>query len=126
AVVRLVLVLSVRLLPLVAEAQTVVTRQNAPAVDVPAVQEAVNLGGSVLLSGTFNFGDSGQVLLRNDVDISGEIVGNATPVTTIRGGDWPFYSPLPAQMPPTQPGPKITVQYIHFDGAKGVAVHLAY
>ncbi len=118
--------LPVLLLPHVAAGQTVVGGQNNPAVDVPAVQAAVDQGGSVLLVGTFDFGDAGRVLLRNDVDISGEIVGNATPVTTIRGGDWPFYSPLPAQMPPTQPGPKITVQYLHFDGAKGVAVHLAY
>src|SRR6266568_2036659 len=118
--------LPVLLLPHVAAGQTVVGGQNNPAVDVPAVQAAVDQGGSVLLVGTFDFGDAGRVLLRKDVDISGEIVGNATPVTTIRGGDWPFYSPLPAQMPPTQPGPKITVQYLHFDGAKGVAVHLAY
>ena len=118
--------LPVLLLPHVAAGQAVVGGQNNPAVDVPAVQAAVDQGGSVLLVGTFDFGDAGRVLLRKDVDISGEIVGNATPVTTIRGGDWPFYSPLPAQMPPTQPGPKVTVQYIHFDGAKGVAVHLAY
>src|SRR3989442_622266 len=135
AVVRLILVLSVSLLPLVAAAQTVLTVQSDPAVDVPAVQEAVNLGGSVLLVGTFDFGKNdcvvlnsnrGCVLLQNDVDISGEIDGSGTPVTTIHGGDWPFYSPLPAQMPPTQAGPKITVQYLHFHGAKGVAVHLAY
>src|SRR6266568_3462396 len=118
--------LPVLLLPHVAAGQTVVGGQNNPAVDVPAVQAAVDQGGSVLLVGTFDFGDAGRVLLRNDVDISGEADSSGSPLTTIKGGDWPFYSPLPSTMPPTHAGPVVGVQYIHFDGAKGVAVHLAY
>ncbi len=118
--------LPVLLLPHVAAGQTVVGGQNNPAVDVPAVQAAVDQGGSVLLVGTFDFGDAGRVLLRNDVDISGEADSSGSPLTTIKRGDWPFYSPLPSTMPPTHPGPVVNVQYIHFDGAKGVAVHLAY
>ena len=127
--------LAVIFLPFVAEAQTVVVGQNDPDpnVDVRAVQEAVDQGGSVLLVGTFNFGDSGRVLLHRDVDISGEIGRRGNPVTKIHGGDWPFYSPLPTEVPttgcpvePREAGPKVSVQYIHFDGAKGVAVHLAY
>jgi hypothetical protein len=121
-----VVALSVVLLPFIAAAQTVVKGQNEPTLDVAAVQAAVDNGGSVLLVGTFNFGDTGRVLLRSDVDISGEIDGSGNPVTTIHGGDWPFYSPLPVQMPPTHAGPQVTVRYIHFHGAKGVAVHLAY
>src|SRR3989475_13068768 len=111
--------LPVLLLPHVAAGQTVVGGQNNPAVDVPAVQATVDQGGSVLLVGTFDFGEAGRVLLRNDVDISGEIVGNATPVTTIHGGGWAFFSPLPAQKPPTHPSPKNPVQYHPFHGAHG-------
>src|SRR6266702_4998603 len=118
--------LPVLLRPHVVAGQTVVGGQNNPAVDVPAVQAAVDQGGSVLLVGTFDFGDAGRVLLRNDVDISGEADSSGSPLTTIKRGDWPFYSPLPSTMPPTHPGPVVNVQYIHFDGAKGVAVHLAY
>src|SRR6266699_2391566 len=117
--------LPVLLVPHVAAGQTVVGGQNNPAVDVPAVQAAVDQGGSVLLVGTFDFGDAGRVLLRNDVDISGEADSSGSPLTTIKGGDWPFYSPLPSTMPPTHAGPVVGVQYIHFHGATGVAVQLA-
>src|SRR2546427_10706138 len=90
----------VLLLPHCAAGQAVVVGQNNPAVDVPAVQATVDQGGSVLLVGTFDFGEAGRVLLRNDVDISGEIVGNATPVTTIHGGGWPIYHPPARPSPP--------------------------
>lgn len=119
-------VLLVLLVPFVAAAQTVVTGQNNPAGDIPAVQAAVNGGGSVLLVGTFDFGDAGRVLLLNDVDILGEVDEAGNRLTTIRRGEWTFFTPLPTPMPPTTRGPKVSIQNIHFDGAKGTAIHLAH
>jgi len=49
--------------------------QSDPEVDVAAVQAAVSEGGTVRLQGTFDFGDTGRVVLDNDVKIVGE---NAT------------------------------------------------
>src|SRR2546427_7471336 len=63
--------LPVLLLPHVAAGQTVVGGQNNPAVDVPAVQAAVDQGGSVLLVGTFDFWDAGRGLLSKNLDMSG-------------------------------------------------------
>jgi hypothetical protein len=59
------------------------------------------------------------------VQIIGE-TNHKGPVTKIKGGFWTLHSPLPAQLTPTAPGPKITIQSIHFDGALGSAIHLAY
>lgn len=114
------------LLPCAAFAQVVIVGQSDPAVDVPAVQAAVDQGGSVVLVGTFDFGDTGRVLLRRDVAISGEADASGTPTTTILRGDWTFFSPLPSPMPPAQPGPVISVQSINFREPRGVAIHLAY
>jgi hypothetical protein len=116
------------LLSRVAAAQLVVQGTGDPAIDAPAVQaavEQVDQGGSILLVGTFDFGDTGRVLLTKDVEIVGQMDSTGSPLTKIVGGDWPLYSPLPA-MPPTAAGPNVTVANIHFEGAKGVAIHLAY
>lgn len=43
-----------------------------PAVDVPAIQAAVDQGGIVKLRGTFDFGDEGSVSVLKDVEIYGE------------------------------------------------------
>ncbi len=112
--------------PLFAEAQTVVVGANDPAVDLPAVQAAVNGGGRVILKGTFDFGSAGRVIIKNDVDIGGEIDVHDTPVTTIGGGEWSFHTPYPTQMPPPVAGPKVAVHDLHFVGARGTAIHLAY
>jgi hypothetical protein len=109
-----------------AEAQTTIVGQNNPAFDIQAVQKAVDQGGPILLKGTFDFGDQGRVNITKDVKIIGEIDNRGTPITKIKGGFWALHSPLPAQLPPTAPGPKITIQSIHFDGALGSAIHLAY
>src|SRR5512138_1907367 len=69
-------------LPDAAPGQTVVG-QDDPAVDVDAVQSAVDRGGSVRLLGTFDFGEDGQVLLQKDVAISGEADASSRPITTI-------------------------------------------
>jgi hypothetical protein len=59
------------------------------------------------------------------VQIIGETIPGG-PLTKIKGGFWTLHSPLPAQLPPTAPGPKITIKSIHFDGSLGDAIHLAY
>jgi hypothetical protein len=108
-----------------AEPQQTIVGQNNSAVDLQAVQKAVDQGGTILLKGTFDFGNEGRVNITKDVQIIGE-TNHKGPVTKIKGGFWTLHSPLPAQLPPTAPGPKITIQSIHFDGALGSAIHLAY
>ena len=114
------------LLPCAALAQAVVVGQGNPSIDVPAVQAAVDQGGSVLLVGTFDFGDTGRVVLSKDVAISGEADSSGAPTTTVIGGDWTFFSPLPATLPPSEAGPKIRIQSIHFRQPLGPPIHLAY
>src|SRR2546428_740349 len=80
------------LLPCTALAQAVVVGQGNPSIDVPAVQAAVDQGGSVLLVGTFDFGDTGRGVLRKDVAISGGAGSFGAPPATVTGGgvDFPF------------------------------------
>ncbi len=108
-----------------AEAQITIVGQNNPAVDILAVQRAVDQGGTINLKGTFDFGNEGRVNITKDVQIIGE-TNHKGPVTKIMGGFWTLHSPLPAQLPPTAPGPKIKIQGIHFDGALWAPVLLAY
>jgi hypothetical protein len=105
---------------------SVLVGKGDPAQDIKAVQDAVDKGGKVLLKGTFDFGQKGQVNIRNDVEIFGEADEKGIPVTKIKGGFWTFHAPLPPQLPPQAPGPKITIQGIHFDGALWTPVNLAY
>jgi len=114
------------LAPLFADAQSVVVGANDPAVDLPAVQSAVDGGGLVILRGGFDFGNDGRVIIKNDVDIGGEIDVHGTPVTIIRGGEWSFHTPFPAQMPPPVAGPRVAVHDLQFVAARGTAIHLAY
>lgn len=109
-----------------ARAQIMVVGQSNPAVDIQAIQKAVDQGGTINLKGTFDFGDKGRVNITKDVNIIGETDQKGSPLTKIKGGLWTFYSPLPAKSPPEGPGPKITIQSIHFDGASWVPVNLAY
>src|SRR4051812_29410353 len=117
---------AVALLPFVAKAQTDVVGTNNPAIDVAAVQAAVNAGGSVVLKGTFDFGLSGRVLVKNDVDVRGESDESGAPLTTIRRGEWPFHTPYPAVMPPAIAGPIVAIHYLHFVETSGTAIHLGY
>ena len=104
-----------------------VTGNENPELDVKAVQEAVDKGGSVLLKGTFDFGNKGQVKITKDAEISGEMDSENNPLTKIKGGFWSFHSPLPSkESAPEAPGPKITIQGIHFDGAIWTPIYLAY
>ena len=106
---------------------SVVVGKSDLAYDVKAVQEAVDKGGTVLLKGTFNFGQKGQVNIKNDVEIMGEIHSQNKPVTKIEGGFWTFHSPLPSkESPPEAPGPKIVIHGIHFDGALYTPLYFAY
>jgi len=80
----------------------------------------------VLLVGLLTLGDTGRVVLSKDVAISGEADSSGAPTTTVIGGDWTFFSPLPATLPPSEAGPKIRIQSIHFRQPLGPPIHLAY
>jgi hypothetical protein len=105
----------------------VVTGTGDPARDVPNVQAAVDKGGTVRLRGRFDFGADGRVKITRNVRILGRLDGTGEPLTTITGGDWTFYCPLPVDTaPPGKDGPLIVVRNLHFDGATGTPLHFAY
>ena len=104
----------------------VVKGSDNPKTDVSAVQKAVDQGRSILLKGTFNFGEKGKIEITKDVAICGEKDAQGAPSTKIVGGLWPFHSPLPADLPPTRTAPKITIQHIHFDGALWAPISLPF
>ena len=108
------------------EAQITIVGRNNPGFDIQEIQNAVDQGGTVNLKGTFDFGNEGRVNIIKDVKIIGETDNKGTPATKIKGGFWTFFSPLPAKLPPEAPGPKITIQAIHFDGALWTPIYLAY
>jgi len=109
-----------------AEAQVTIVGQNNPTIDVQAVQKAVDQGGTINLKGTFDFGNEGRVNITKDAKIVGETDNGGKPATKIKGGFWTFHSPLPAKLPPEAPGPRITIQAIHFEGALWTPIYLAY
>jgi hypothetical protein len=106
--------------------EMVVIGTNDPLQDVKAVQKAVDQGGIINLKGTFDFGNEGRVSITKDVKIFGEIAEGGSVLTKIKGGFWTLHSPLPEKLPPEAPGPKITIQGIHFDGALWAPVCLTY
>ena len=106
---------------------SIITGQDNPELDVKAVQDAVDKGGSVLLKGMFDFGQKGQVNIKKNVEISGESDSNSNPITKIKGGFWTFHSPLPTtELPLPMPGPTIKIKNIHFDGAIWTPMHFPY
>ena len=106
---------------------SVIAGKNNASHDVNAVQAAVDNGGSILLKGTFNFGQKGRVNIKNDIDISGERDDKGRPLTKITGGFWTFHCPLPSKEPPLPgPGPKVSIRNIHFDGAIWTPVYFPY
>jgi hypothetical protein len=109
-----------------AEAQVTIVGQNSSAVDIQAVQKAVDQGGTINLKGTFDFGNEGRVNMTKDVKIVGETDNGGKPITKIKGGLWTLHSPFPPTLPPEAPGPKITIQNIYFDGALWTPIYLAY
>ena len=100
--------------PSVYSQQTVIGQDN-PAVDIQAVQAAASQGGEVLLKGTFDFGEKGSVTINKDLKIAGEKDIRGVLTTKIKGGFRTFFSPLPSQLPPQAPGPKMANQSIHCD-----------
>ena len=124
----LIIPLLVLLLAAPARAEdSVVTGTGDPARDVPNVQAALDKGGTIRLRGDFNFGADGRVRITKGVRVSGRLDGAGEPLTTITGGSWTFYSPLPVDSaPPSEDGPLIVVRNLHFDRAKGTPLHFAY
>jgi len=107
-------------------AQVTLAGQDNPGLDFHFLQMAMADGGTILLKGTFNLGDTGRVIITKDVKIIGEKDEKGAPVTKIKGGYWSLHSPLPPKLPPETPGPQVTIQNIHFDGALWAPIHLSY
>ncbi|MEF2230861.1 MAG: right-handed parallel beta-helix repeat-containing protein [Pseudodesulfovibrio sp.] len=106
--------------------QTVVGTGD-PTQDVPNVQGAVNVGGTVVLRGGFDFGNDGRVRITRDVRIRGEKDDAGEPATTIRGGFWTFHSPLPVPgATPASKGPVVAVHALRFTGARGTPLHFCF
>lgn len=106
--------------------QTVVG-SGIPETDIANLQKAVDGGGTVLLKGEFDLGETGRISIRKNIRIRGELDGSDLPVTIIKGGLWSFYSPLPVKgAPPSSKGPLIVINGIHFKGAKGTPLHFPH
>src|SRR5690349_10104430 len=102
------------------EDELVVIGANDPAIDVPAVQSAVDQGGNVLLKGHFSFAapptrsidhaivgafpTAAEILVSRSVNISG--TGDDEEMATIDGGTIPFYVDAPGQ--------RVTIDRIRF------------
>ena len=120
-----ILLFIITVTPALAE-QTVVGTGH-PAQDVENVQAAVDAGGLILLRGDFNFGLDGRVKISKNTRLMGESDATGEPTTTIKGGFWTFYCPLPVKgAPPSKKGPLIKVRSIHFIGAKGTPLHFPH
>jgi hypothetical protein len=107
--------------------ETVVKGVNDPTHDVKAVQDAVDRGGTVVLKGKFNFGNDDKIIIKKDIKILGEVNEQGKPKTQVIGGRETFFSPLPSkEVAPIIPGPKISIENIHFDKANWTPIHIAY
>ena len=95
---------------------TVVGTDTYPA-DVANVQAAIAANATVYLSGTFNFGTDGSVLIDvSNVTLEGAltgatIVGGTNPITTDDGT-------------PPSGAKNLTIRNIHFEGWKNSAIHI--
>jgi hypothetical protein len=82
-------------------AATVVVGTGDPAIDVPAVQAAVDQGGEVILQGNFSFDQPGAILVplagypSAMVLVSKAVTISGGAMTTIAGGTIPFYVEAP-------------------------------
>ena len=123
----LLILFAALLTPTTSFAQRTVTGVGDPGQDVKNVQEAVDAGGTVTLSGRFDFGRDGRVSIRKNVAILGEVDELGHPATTIEGGFWTLYAPLPVKgAPPAKNGSIIAVRNIVFRGAKGTPLHFPH
>jgi len=112
--------------PALAE-DTLVIGTGKPGQDVPNVQAAMDKGGLVKLRGNFNFGPDGRVRITKNVRIQGEADAVGEARTTITGGFWTFYAPLPVKgAPPADKGPIVSVRAIRFDGARSTPLHFPH
>lgn len=108
-------------------AEQTVTGTGDPAQDIANVQAAVDAGGLVLLRGEFDFGRDGRVKITKNIRIIGESDSSGAPKTTITGGFWTFYCPLPVHgAPPSKKGPLIKIHSLRFTGAKGTPLHFPH
>ncbi len=90
---------------------------NNPAIDLPAVQAAVNVPDrTVYLDGTFNFGETGRVFIYvPNITLEGVSTG-----ATIKGG----YLPISTWKGVLPSGAKnVTIRNIHFEGWLGWAIY---
>src|SRR5258706_11064561 len=109
------MICSVAFADAVAAQPVAVTGTGDPNVDVPAVQAAVDQGGSVVLMGHFSFNRppttpagatyNRMVTVSKNVAISGSRDDNGD-LPTIRGGDWPFLIDAA--------GAQVVIQDLHF------------
>jgi hypothetical protein len=100
-----------------------VTGTGDPNIDVPAVQSAVDHGGSVILMGHFSFDRppatppgatyNRMVTVSKSVVIAGGRDENGD-LPTIKGGDWPFLVDAA--------GAQVTIQALHFVRPKSGAI----
>ena len=110
------------LLAAAGQAQTTVTLYGAddPAIDLPAVQAAVNVPNrTVYLDGVFDLGATGQVLINvQNLTLEGVATG-----ATIKGGYYPITTlAVPGGVPPS--GAKnFTVRNIHFEDWSGYVIY---
>jgi hypothetical protein len=107
-----------------AHAQQTVVGTGNYITDVKAVQQAVDQGGTVYLKGNFFFGGNGSIIIKKDVQIIGEKEKDFK--TRITGGCEVFKTVIPDPYSPDIPGPKITIQNIHFQWALRNAIDLPY
>lgn len=113
---------------------SVVIGTGDPAVDIPAVQAAVDRGGRVLLQGTFDLGDRGGISINNDVEIHGERKGSQYATKIVGGRDafssglyWredPFDASVPWWFPSEDEPCEIAIKNIHFDNPVFTSIHL--
>lgn len=101
----------------------IVTGTGNPAVDIRAVQAAVDQGGDVILTGYFSFDAdpttppgaayARMVTVSKPVVISGNLDANGD-MPTINGGNWPFFVDAA--------GARVAIRGLHFIGPKAGAI----
>ena len=110
-----------------AHAERTVVGTGIPEKDIESLQKAVDGGGTLLLKGKFDLGETGRITIRKNITVTGELDGSDLPITIIKGGLWSFYSPLPVKgAPPASKGPLIVIKGIHFKEAKGTPLHFPH
>jgi len=105
----------------VATAQVQVNGTGNPGIDIPAVQAAVNAGGTVILNGSFSFTGPGTgsplrtITISNSVHISG-VVDKQGAMTTIANGQIPFLV--------AAPGADVTIDGLQFENSAASAIRI--